>query len=204
MPKRQTERYTCNKCGASLDYHKSKERKDSVCPVLGCDGTMLPYRPRYGKSEPFTLTPAPEITAPNTTKQSLGFTPGPIEYKSYDEYLGSELWQHIRGAVYRRDKGKCRVCGRDGSVVHHLSYAKEVMEGRDLEKLVLVCRPCHKHIEFDKYGNKRSVGKAAAAFRRMAKASQKKREKKSRNKNRKRWRYRRKMVARNPSVQRRN
>lgn len=101
-------------------------------------------------SEPRTLVASAVITQPNGAKVDHAFVSKPMVYKTYEDYLASDLWRHIRGAIYRRDDGRCQICGRFGSYVHHLSYADAVMEGRDLDALVLLCRACRKQVTDDK------------------------------------------------------
>ncbi len=68
--------------------------------------------------------------------RSLGF-------KTYSEYLDSELWQSIRKRVFR-DKGrKCFKCKKPASQIHHPSYAVDVMKGDNIEPLKPVCNKCH-------------------------------------------------------------
>lgn len=70
-------------------------------------------------------------------------------YSSYDEYLSSPLWREIRDKIRARDHGKCRACGGNGSEVHHRAYYLQVLEGKALGELVLLCETCHGLIEFD-------------------------------------------------------
>lgn len=80
---------------------------------------------------------------------------------SYKEYLASPLWAEIRAKVLERDGGLCRICGDKAHAVHHSSYGKHTLSGRNLVSLFSVCSPCHRFIEFDRDGNKvhiREVG----------------------------------------------
>ena len=74
-------------------------------------------------------------------------------FPSYRAYQRSELWKTIRRQVIERDKGQCVICNRRGHSVHHVTYSREVMEGKRLDQLALLCRGCHVHVEF-KDGNK--------------------------------------------------
>lgn len=161
----------CDRCNERVNMLRVywKPTRQERCPVKKCGGTLL----ASGQwSKPRTLTANPAITKPNPPKESnnnpkVAFIPQPFIFTTYPEYLASDLWQHIRGAIYRRDKGICRVCHRKGSQVHHLSYDTAVLEGRRLDQLVLVCRDCHQRLEFDKHGNKRSTNDAAKEFFRL-------------------------------------
>jgi hypothetical protein len=179
QPCRST-RLTCLKCGASVDIPGDARHVTQTCVVFGCDGVMRKYKPHCGAwQKPQTLTADAAITRPNSANVNQNYQPKPHTFRTYEEYLASDLWQHIRGAVYRRDKGLCRICHGAGSQVHHLSYDKEVMEGRRLQDLVLLCRPCHERIEFTKRGVKRSTAAAAEMFWQLTRdTSQKPRKRK--------------------------
>lgn len=52
----------------------------------------------------------------------------------------------VRAEVIRRDKGKCRCCGRKGTDLHHVRF-RSMGGGDTVDNLVLVCRdPCHRAI----------------------------------------------------------
>lgn len=103
-----------------------------------------------------------------------------LGYSSYQDYLNSPLWWQIRNAVFamhfvpngreitvpskvngqsvfRLGSVKCRICPRQAKQVHHLSYARDVLLGKDLSKLIPVCRKCHELIELFPNGMKRSL-----------------------------------------------
>ena len=48
----------------------------------------------------------------------------------------------LRARVLRRDRGRCRKCGRKATEVHHV---KPLHEGGDnrMSNLVALCRACH-------------------------------------------------------------
>ena len=69
--------------------------------------------------------------------------------ESYTFYLVSPLWKRISQEVLLRDGHACAACAREAEVVHHRSYAYEVMAGLDDSRLVSLCNPCHRHIHFD-------------------------------------------------------
>lgn len=138
-------------------------------------------KPKEFKDGPLTLTANELITRPNGDCNE-DFVSSPVIYSSYEEYLASDLWKHIRTEIRKRDKGKCRICRARGRDVHHLSYDKKVMEGRRLDLLVLLCRPCHKRIEFTRKGEKRTVDQAAHEYRRLASKPRKRRKKKRKGK----------------------
>lgn len=48
----------------------------------------------------------------------------------------------VRVEVKRRDKGKCRCCGKPGTDLHHILY--RARGGRDeASNLITLCRSCH-------------------------------------------------------------
>ena len=77
----------------------------------------------------------------NTRLQSLGF-------KSYQDYLASDLWKSIRAEVLKRDGGKCQICGGAAVQVHHTCYSRASLT-RMTDGQISICRSCHKFIEFE-------------------------------------------------------
>ena len=77
----------------------------------------------------------------------------------YETYLSGPLWKIIRSRVLDRDGKVCQRCASMASVVHHRSYADDVMLGNRDEMLVSLCRGCHDFIEFDG-GRKTSLNEA--------------------------------------------
>ena len=57
----------------------------------------------------------------------------------------AKAWRYLQEAVYSRDDGRCRACGRDAwalSDVHHIRYRSA--GGADtMQNCILLCRPCH-------------------------------------------------------------
>jgi len=78
-------------------------------------------------------------------------------FSSYKEYLGSDLWKAIRSRALSTKGNYCFRCGRFTCLVHHTNYSPEVLRGETLKGLVPVCTECHRAIEFDKDGNKRTL-----------------------------------------------
>jgi hypothetical protein len=83
-----------------------------------------------------------------------------LGFDSYGDYLASELWWSIRMAVWRRDGGKCRLCGERGEEAHHLDYSLEILRGQRNDLIVMLCGTCHQKVEFREDGTKRSVTQA--------------------------------------------
>ena len=62
--------------------------------------------------------------------------------EEYQRYLRSERWRKLCALVRKRDNYKCRFCGRKGTQIHHLTYARIFRE--EIYDLVLTCDDCHK------------------------------------------------------------
>lgn len=71
-------------------------------------------------------------------------------FNSYDEYLASALWKDIRQRVLDRDGNQCRACGADAYTAHHIDYTRQALSGKDLSRLIAICRSCHYSVEFDR------------------------------------------------------
>ena len=80
--------------------------------------------------------------------------PAMVDYK--EEYLKSYLWKKIRRRILKRDSNKCRFCGGEATLVHHMSYEHEVLEGKADHMLVSLCPGCHKYLHFDDDGSMRT------------------------------------------------
>ena len=75
----------------------------------------------------------------------------------HTEYLISPLWRKIKKRVLARDSRRCSFCNGPAQVVHHRSYAREVLEGTADEMLASLCNPCHNYLHFDDSGRKRDL-----------------------------------------------
>ena len=89
-----------------------------------------------------------------------------LGYGCYKDYLLSPLWASIRQKTREKYDFKCQHCGTDfksdkGSLhVHHIEYTEENLKGDSDDGLLLVCKYCHYHAEFNQNGWKRSPSKA--------------------------------------------
>ena len=90
--------------------------------------------------------------------------PPPLAHQSappeYEKYLRRKLWKTIKGRIFNRDSGICFRCGGSAAVVHHRSYAPEVLEGNADGYLVSLCDGCHTIVHKDDLGRWRSWGDA--------------------------------------------
>ncbi len=85
-------------------------------------------------------------------------------FSSYEKYRESDLWKKIRRRALDEKGTQCVRCGDSTHLVHHVSYSSAVLSGEDLSGLIPVCHRCHKRIEFDKSGKKRSLEEANLAL----------------------------------------
>lgn len=63
---------------------------------------------------------------------------------AYREYLNSDGWKETRRNVEDRAQGRCEICGKRGSHVHHRRYSPPGKEKNS--DLLFVCVSCHKQI----------------------------------------------------------
>lgn len=73
-------------------------------------------------------------------------------FETYDEYLQSPHWQHIRRlyAVSGRPR-KCFACGEPNYQLHHISYVRLGRE--ELDDVLPLCRNCHYRLHKHSLGN---------------------------------------------------
>ena len=70
-----------------------------------------------------------------------------LEFKSYEDYLQSDLWKDKRTFVLSVVGNRCQVCKTKKQIsVHHVSYERI---GKELiDDLQILCKPCHKMVHF--------------------------------------------------------
>lgn len=66
-----------------------------------------------------------------------------MEFKTYGDYLKSNLWKSIRNRVAKRDGGHCKCCGSKAECVHHIKYTEGSLRGTSLRYLISLCNVCH-------------------------------------------------------------
>lgn len=57
-----------------------------------------------------------------------------------------ELWEKVRAEIIKRDNGKCQLCGKPGTQVHHIllrSKRKDLLYSKN--NLICLCDKCHNH-----------------------------------------------------------
>ena len=69
-----------------------------------------------------------------------------LSFGSYREYLSGDSWRSIRSLIKQRSGGVCEfgVCGASSVLVHHIDYSLETLRGERLDRLIDLCRDCHK------------------------------------------------------------
>jgi len=85
-------------------------------------------------------------------------------FSSYGDYLNSPLWIGIRATAFRLHGVNCKICNNKAVVIHHISYRRPVLLGKDLTALVPLCDGCHHKIEFNQYNEKRTLADAQHEF----------------------------------------
>lgn len=88
-------------------------------------------------------------------------------FRSYLQYLGSELWARISRQARDRDGRRCRCCKLVGWIVHHDQYDEATLRGETLEHLYTVCPTCHAKIERTETDGKRSLAQARSQLAMM-------------------------------------
>lgn len=91
-----------------------------------------------------------------------------LGYHSYEEYLESSEWAKIRRRVFEAHGGKCAVCRKNATQVHHMNYSKAALLGRGLTHFLPLCRPCHEAAEVDAVGRKRRLQQVNSILGRLA------------------------------------
>lgn len=99
--------------------------------------------------------------------RSLGF-------RSYREYLDSDLWNRIKRLVYKQKGSSCMLCGEPATELHHNRYHRNDLLGKKTKYISPICRNCHRRIEFDG-DEKVSVPSARREFRKARKNNLKRR-----------------------------
>ena len=72
-----------------------------------------------------------------------------LGFRDNEDYRASNLWKRIKRRILKRDSDLCKCCGGKATIVHHRSYALQVLEGKDDEQLASICEGCHDFIHWD-------------------------------------------------------
>lgn len=73
--------------------------------------------------------------------QQLGF-------KSYKDYLKSDLWKKVKQKVFRKKGSYCSLCNNPATTIHHNRYHRNDLIGKKTTFLNPICHECHQKIEF--------------------------------------------------------
>lgn len=82
-----------------------------------------------------------------------------IGFKSYSDYLKSDLWTSIRDQVLC-ESPSCIRCKKQADQVHHADYFVETLLGTNTSRLFPICGHCHELAEHDHRGRKTTLGRA--------------------------------------------
>jgi len=86
---------------------------------------------------------------PENTKRRIAWKE--LGFKTYNDYLKSNLWFRIRQLVLERDGKCCQVCDTPSKTVHHIDYTITIMSGEgDQHELIILCKSCHNFVEQSK------------------------------------------------------
>jgi hypothetical protein len=65
-------------------------------------------------------------------------------FVTYESYLKSPTWHHIKQRVYEQKGRDCIRCKElPATQIHHLRYDEDTLKGKTLNYLIPVCRECH-------------------------------------------------------------
>lgn len=92
-----------------------------------------------------------------------------LGFNTYYDYLASQLWRDVRACLLRESNNECELCGAEATQVHHQRYTLDDMVGNRLDNLVTVCADCHRAVEYDARGVKRTGPAAVRTCRAMIK-----------------------------------
>lgn len=71
------------------------------------------------------------------------------EYLEYQRYIRSKAFSEVKKALIEKDGYRCRCCGRTEELsAHHSTYdiLYHELEDNNLDKMVLLCKYCHRAI----------------------------------------------------------
>lgn len=92
-----------------------------------------------------------------------------LGFRSYGDYLASDLWKQVRERVFEIKGRECFLCGKPATQAHHSRYHEADLVGRKLKYIHPVCGKCHEEIEFRR-GKKATLIQAKKAFNRKRRA----------------------------------
>lgn len=70
-------------------------------------------------------------------------------FASYDKYLASPLWSHIKCMTFAKRGRICKRCNNQTATeIHHSSYSIDVLRGEKISALFPVCHDCHEAMHY--------------------------------------------------------
>lgn len=148
---------TCSCCGKTKPAHRFKQRDCAGGRPVCMRCALHARRARSADARAARRkrrAAAYDYRERNETLRSMGFA-------SYADYRASNLWRAIRKRAISKHRGRCYLCGRDATDVHHARYARVDLDGSSIRKLYALCRDCHEAVEFDANTGQKLRGHAA-------------------------------------------
>lgn len=142
------ERYRCPHLVYELRYRVIADgRPNYVRQCVACGHTSQAVKTQVALAENPRPPPYDHYIAPRrAAAKSLEYARAYLDLKpalraEYQTYLASPEWAEKRTQALVRTGGKCSICPRKATEVHHLSYRNIGNEAPD--DLMAVCRECH-------------------------------------------------------------
>lgn len=138
----------CESCGLNLvkRFDNKKQQQYMVCPAnrWGLNLCNNVYRHDFNCHRESEEDRKQRLLENKETEKNWGEKYG-LEYKSYLEYLQSDLWKQKKVEALSVMGNFCKICGSKKNInVHHRSYDRI---GEELvEDLSILCKSCHKMI----------------------------------------------------------
>ena len=120
----------CANCDERIPYERASKGK-LFCSDICRDRASIV---RYARGAIQDGRYEREELVRQAVKIKLGFAIGEKGYPETERTLSKQ----IRDAVFKRDKGKCQICGNDGTTIDHIRDSSP-----DLDNLQVLCQSCH-------------------------------------------------------------
>lgn len=85
-------------------------------------------------------------------------------FRSYAEYLKSDLWKRVRASMFKRKDRLCYICSDPAYTGHHNRYRESDLNGETIKHLHPICEKCHDRIELEPDGSKRPMCNVTREF----------------------------------------
>ena len=87
-------------------------------------------------------------------------------FRSYAEYLKSDLWREVKARMFKVKGTNCYLCNRPAYTGHHNRYHEDDLNGNRLKFLHPICQKCHSEIERHSDGTKTEFYEARQRYNR--------------------------------------